>query len=252
MTTSSNPPAGFVRRVGAVLRRLGLDAPVGKIYDRTPTLPELRGPAAYLRSDRLWKALHSGGYTMLGSRRGRLLNRLARTCEETGVPGALVDCGTNNGGSAVMMSAGAPSREVWAFDSFEGLPPAGDLDPERAADWTGELKASEEKVREGFARFANPERLHVAKGWFEDTFPATVGSIGPVAVLHADGDWYESVKLTLETFYPNVSPGGFVVIDDYNDWEGARTATDDYRSKHGIDAPLVDTNLSGVYWQKPR
>ena len=74
-----------------------------------------------------------------------------------------------------MMSVGAPTREVWAFDSFEGLPPATERDPERAGSWAGELKASEEKVREGFRRFASPERLHVVKGWFEETFPATTG-----------------------------------------------------------------------------
>ena len=124
-----------------------------------------------------------------------------------------------------MMSSGAPTREVWGFDSFEGLPPAGEHDPERAAEWEGTLKASEAKVREAFARFAHPERLHLVKGWFEDTFPKTEPQIGQVAMLHADGDWYDSVLLTLETFYAKVSPGGFVVIDDYRAWEGAKIAT---------------------------
>ena len=89
------------------------------------------------------------------------------------MPGDLVDCGCFNGGSSVMMATGAPSRDVWAFDSFEGLPPAGVRDPERAHDWAGELVASEAKVREAFERFASPARLHVVKGWFQDTLPAT-------------------------------------------------------------------------------
>ena len=45
---------------------------------------------------------------------------------------------------------------------------------------------------------------------------------------------------------------GFVVIDDYNDWEGAKAATDEYRAAHGIDAPLVEIDISAAYWQKPR
>ena len=71
-------------------------------------------------------------------------------------------------------------------------------------------------------------------------------------MLHADGDWYDSVLLTLETFYPKVSPGGFVVIDDYSGWEGAKIATDEYRVTNGIDAPLVEVDGTAVYWQKPR
>ena len=93
---------------------------------------------------------------MISARRARALNRLARRCERERIPGAIVDCGTFNGGSATMMSSGAPTREVWGFDSFEGLPRAGEHDPERAAEWEGELKASEAKVREAFARFAPP------------------------------------------------------------------------------------------------
>jgi hypothetical protein len=42
------------------------------------------------------------------------------------------------------------------------------------------------------------------------------------------------------------------VIDDYNDWEGAKTATDEYRAEHGIDAPLREIDITAVYWQKPR
>jgi hypothetical protein len=149
------------------------------------------------------------------------------------------------------MSAGAPSREVWAFDSFEGLPDAGPRDPDHADDWVGELVASEAKVREAFERFASPERLHVVKGWFADSFQPTEGQIDRVAILHADGDWYESVKLTLETFEPKVSPGGFVVIDDYGAWEGAKEATHEYRTANRIDAPLVEIDHTAAYWRKP-
>jgi SAM-dependent methyltransferase len=250
--TDIGPSPTLARRVGAAIRPLGLDVPLGKLYDRLPAWRELRSPAAYVRSARLWRTLSREGFTMIGSRRARTLNRLARICEAAGIPGAIVDCGTFNGGSATMMSTGAPTREVWGFDSFEGLPPAGEHDPERAEGWQGELHASEAKVREAFERFAHPERLHVVKGWFQDTFPEAEPQIGQVAMLHADGDWYDSVRLTLETFYSKVSPGGFVVIDDYNDWEGAKAATDEFRAANGIDAPLVEIDISAAYWQKPR
>jgi O-methyltransferase len=238
-------------RVGGILRPLGLDVPLGKLYDAVPSVGELQRPGEYRRAAGLWRRLRAGGYTMIGSRRARALHRAGRICDLEQVAGDLVDCGCFNGGSAVMMSTGAPSREVWAFDSFEGMPKAGGRDPERAHDWTGQLVASEAKVREAFERYASLARLHVVKGWFEDTLPLTAPKVQRVAILHSDGDWYESVKLTLETFEPKVSPGGFVVIDDYGDWEGAREATDEYRAARRVSAPLVEIDHTAMYWRKP-
>jgi O-methyltransferase len=188
---------------------------------------------------------------MIGSRRARALRRMARVCDDERVPGDFVDCGCFNGGSSVMMSSGAPAREVWAFDSFEGLPEAGPRDPDRAGELVGQLVASEQKVREAFTRFASPERLHVVKGWFKESFPEAAPAVAQVAILHADGDWYESVKLTLETFEPKVSPGGFVVIDDYGHWEGAKEAALGYRAERGITAPLVEVDYTATFWRKP-
>jgi hypothetical protein len=243
-------PPSFRGRLGALLRALRLDGPLGALYDAAPSTHELAELREYRRAAGLWRHLQAGGYTMIGSRRARALRRMARVCDQDNVPGAFVDCGCFNGGSSVMMSSGAPSREVWAFDSFQGLPEAGPRDPYGAADLAGELVASEGKVREAFSRFAFPERLHVVKGWFAQTFPEAARAIERVAVLHADGDWYESVRLTLETFESKVSPGGFVVIDDYGYWEGAKAATHEYRASRGIDALLVEVDNTAVYWRK--
>ena len=186
---------------------------------------------------------------MLSSRRGRALHRLAATVERDRVPGALVDCGAWNGGSTVLLAAGAPSRDVWAFDSFEGLPEPGPLDGALSVGRGATLRGSEERLRAAVARYADRARLHVAKGWFADTFPVHAGRIDAVAVLHVDGDWYESVELTLETFHAKVPAGGFVVVDDYGHWEGARRATDEFRRAHGITAPLVKIDYTGRYWR---
>jgi O-methyltransferase len=238
-------------RVAALLPALHLEGPLGALHDAVPSARELADLREYRRAAGLWRHLQAGGYTMIGSRRARALRRMARACDQDNVPGAFVDCGCFNGGSSVMMSSGAPSREVWAFDSFEGLPEAGPRDPDSAHDLVGELVASEGKVREAFARFAFPERLHVVKGWFAGTFPEAAPAIKGVAILHADGDWYESVRLTLKTFEPKVSPGGFVVIDDYGFWEGAKEATHEYRASRGIAAPLVEVDQTAVFWRKP-
>ena len=187
---------------------------------------------------------------MLGPRRGRMLHRLAEEVDRAGVPGALVDCGVWNGGSTILLSAAAPRREVWAFDSFAGLPEPRELDGRESQSLGGELVGSEQKLREGVERFAHPERLHVRAGWFEETLEEAAGEIGAVAVLHCDGDWYDSVLLTLEVMYPLVSTGGFVVIDDYGTFPGAGRATDEYRLRAGEAAPLRRIDHTGRYWRK--
>ena len=63
-------------------------------------------------------------------------------------------------------------------------------------------------------------------GLFQETLRAT--HIPRIALLNIDADWYESVKLCLETFYDAVAPGGIVSIDDYGLWPGCRQAVDEF------------------------
>ena len=113
----------------------------------------------------------------------------------------------------------------------------------------GTCLGSERMLRQAFELHADPQRIEVVKGWFADTFPAHVDRIESVAVLHVDGDWYDSVKLTLEAFYDKVSPGGIVAIDDYGHWKGSRRAVDDFRAERGVVAPMTAVDYSGRYWR---
>jgi O-methyltransferase len=221
------------------------------LTDLAPTRDEIARPLRYAYSVLLWTRVRQRGYTMLGCRRGRTLYRLAREIDRRSIPGALVDCGVWNGGSTALLSAGAPTREVYAFDSFDGLPPSdAQVDGEHTVDRAGWCLGVEDNVRDALQRFGSPQRLHIVKGWFEDTFPREVDSVGPIAVLHADGDWYASVRLTLETFYDRISPGGFVAVDDYGVWSGARKAVDEFRSARSIEEPLTAVEAA-AYWRKP-
>jgi O-methyltransferase len=184
---------------------------------------------------------------MLASRHGRDLVRLAEDVERRGVPGDLVDCGVWNGGSTLLLASGAPSRDAWAFDSFEGLPEPTEVDPDYAREWVGKLVGSEQRLRQGFRDYGLENPLHVVKGWFEDTLPAQASKIDRIAVLHVDADWYESVALVLRTLYPKLTPGGWVIVDDYRTWSGAKLAVDEVRREMGLDAQI----LGHHYWQKP-
>jgi hypothetical protein len=43
-----------------------------------------------------------------------------------------------------------------------------------------------------------------------------------------DTDFYLSTKIELEVLYPRLVSGGYLVIDDYHSWDGARKAVDEY------------------------
>jgi hypothetical protein len=224
--------------------------PVKPVLRTTQLLPrrgELRDLRAWRRHAALHRRIRRSGHTILASRHGRDLVRLAEDVERRGVPGDLVDCGVWHGGSTLLLASGAPSRDMWAFDSFEGLPEPSELDPDFARDWGGKIVGSEERVRQGFRDYGLENPLHVVKGWFEDTLPSQAEEIDRIAVLHIDADWYESVRTVLRVLYPKLSPAGWVVVDDYAWLQGARRAVDEFRSELGIEAPMIGHH----YWQTP-
>lgn len=227
-------------RNGALYRR----------WDAAPRPAELADLDVYRRGLAIHRELWLGGYTMLGSRRGRMLHRLASQVAREGVTGAIVDCGVWNGGSTILMAVAAPDCDIWAFDSFSGLPTPSEVDGPKSFQFAGDCVGSEAQLREGIERYADPQRLHVRAGWFEDTIAAAAEEIGQVALLHCDGDWYDSVRLTLGVFYPLLSPGGFVVIDDYGTWPGAKLATDEYRRAVGDRRRVRRIDHTGRYWRK--
>jgi len=224
-----------------------------QVWESFPHRADVRDPAGYARGLRLaWRLF--GTYTMLFPLRARTLYRLARRADREGIPGALVDCGTWNGGSTALMSAGSPQRPIWAFDSFAGTSRATEEDglaPDELAFSAGQCRGEEAVLREVVARFGSPANLHVRAGWFDDTLAPAAPEVGPISLLHVDADWYEPVLLALETFYPQVSPGGWIVIDDYGALPGAARATEEFRKRVGDRAPLVTIDQTGRYWRKP-
>jgi O-methyltransferase len=193
------------------------------------------------------------GYTAVFVPRLVALYKLSEEINQRSVPGDIVECGVYNGGSAAIMASlcekSPISRNVWLFDSFEGLPKPSDKDGDEAPAYEGWCHGDLSKVKEVLRKLRIPEsRVHIVKGWFQDTFPSA--QIRDIAILHIDADWYESVKLCLEKFYDSVQPGGYIILDDYGDWEGCRIATDEFLQKRALDVKLIQVDYTGFYFQK--
>ena len=171
------------------------------------------------------------------------------------IPGDFVECGTALGGSAALMALTLRQlgvhRTLWLFDTFEGLPAPtlDDPDFEVANLYTGTCLGAIEEVQNLFTQLQVRDRVQFVKGLFQDTFPAF--AVSQIALLHIDGDWYESVKACLDNLYDKVSPGGIIQFDDYGYWQGARKAVDEFLDARGIRAPLKKLDYSGRLLVKP-
>jgi O-methyltransferase len=222
-------------------------------YFRNTSLTQ---PKSFRESFRMIRMVYSvRGYTAVFVPRLVALYKLSEEVNRLSLPGDFVECGVYNGGSAAIMASFCEKtklkRNIWLFDSFEGLPKPTEVDGHEAPAYEGWCHGDLAKVKRVFQIMGIPQdRVRVMKGWFQDTFPTV--EIPQIAILHIDADWYESVKLCLEKFYDCVQPGGYIVLDDYGDWLGCKIATDEFIKARALDVRLVQVDYTGFYFQKPK
>ncbi len=198
------------------------------------------------------------GYTLVGMRRLDNIQVCVDDVIANDIPGDLLEAGVWRGGTSMLMRAilkvrGVTDRVVWLADSFEGLPPPDvgqyPADEGMKLHEVANMAVSLERVKENFATFnLLDDQVKFLKGWFRDTLPDA--PVGDLAILRADGDMYESTIQILDNLYDKVSTGGYVIIDDYDDYPPCRQAVDEFRERRGITDPLVVVDWSAVYWQK--
>lgn len=193
------------------------------------------------------------GYTMAGRKRLDNLQHCIEQILRRQVPGDLLEAGVWRGGSCIFMrcaldALGDRERRVFAADSFEGMPvPAGESD---GWDYSNIdfLKVSLEQVKLNFGRFTTlDERTVFLKGWFADTLPTA--PVERLALLRLDGDMYSSTMDTLTHLYDKLSPGGFVIVDDYLSWPACKRAVDEFLQARGLRPDILAIDWTAVYWQ---
>lgn len=231
-----------------------------RMYDVRGNLPDLHAELLEARSNGRYfrrEPRNIGfGFSMIGRARLDSLQACVIDVLDQGVGGDLVECGVWRGGAAILMRAilgsrGDRTRTVWLADSFAGLPaPTAPQDTyDLSADVRPELAVPLETVKGNFELFGLlDERVRFLPGWFSDTLPTA--PISQIAVLRLDGDMYSSTVESLESLYDRVSPGGFVIIDDYGVVTGCRTAVDEFREMRGVAAPLIEVDHTCVFWRK--
>jgi O-methyltransferase len=219
-------------------------------------------------------------HTMVTTPRLISLVHQVRLCEATGIPGAYVECGVWKGGAMGLMALanlkyGTMRRDLHLFDAFtEICEPDEKVDGDRAVQearsWTrgggttgrltpltgfydafggpGSLEENVELLERTIGY--DSERIHYHEGWFQDTLPRDAESVGPIAILRLDGDWYASTKTCLEHLYDQVVSSGFVISDDYGTYDGCRKAVNEFIAQRGLHVQTHKVDSECIYWIK--
>ncbi|SFW72540.1 TylF/MycF/NovP-related O-methyltransferase [Amycolatopsis australiensis] len=184
---------------------------------------------------------------------------------ERRVPGDFIETGVWRGGTTIFMrgmlaALGCTDRRVWVADSFQGLPePDAEKFPAEAkahasstmTDAYQHFAVSRADVEANFAAFGLLDaQVRFLEGWFKDTLPTA--PVERLAVIRLDGDYYESTMDALTSLYDKLSPGGYVVVDDYGEdlWTYCRKAVDDFRRDRGLTGELTRVDSKCYYWRR--
>jgi hypothetical protein len=260
----------YLKLLRTCLTRNFADTGYSEIPKNTRTLLKTTRYAGYSLVQRFLRPLklalvqtnRPSGETMMGIGALENLHWCMHQVLKDQVPGDFIETGVWRGGGTIYMRAFLKtyqdqSRKVWVADSFEGLPkPKDEYEADRGSQlWASEyLAVTVDEVRKNFEFYdLLDDRVCFLKGFFSDTMP--IVPIDRIAVLRLDGDMYESTIVVLKHLYPKLSPGGFVIIDDYGMLPECNRAVDDYRKSMGIGDPVqiigyVHGSPLGAYWQK--
>jgi O-methyltransferase len=194
-------------------------------------------------------------YTQVHQVRQKNLVRLGEIINRENIPGAIVECGVLDGGTAALLGwatdGATPARPLHLFDAWKGLPETTAEDGVESSVWSGEVVGSPARVAAVLKKLAiAKDRIHFHRGWFDQTFPTVL--IPQVAIAHIDCDFYEPTKLCLQKWYPVLSVGGFMQFDDYDAFRGCHQAIDEFLAEHpDLKMDTVGDKTKAYFIRKP-
>lgn len=189
--------------------------------------------------------------TYLGPEKLNSLYDCVEGLQKSATSGDFVEFGVALGGSGICLAkALGGDRRYIGFDVFSRIPPPSTADGEdviarykiiesgRASGIGGDIYYGYaenllEVVKENFLSFGcrvDDETIILVAGLFQDTLP--MHNDISISLAHIDCDWYDPVSLCLNHTLQRMSAGGFIIVDDYNDWSGCRKATDEFLALH--------------------
>jgi len=129
--------------------------------------------------------------------------------------GNIIEFGAYKAGNAAFMAHVAhtvmPGTQVYALDTFAGMPPTDHaVDAHSGGDF-GDVDLAEIRAFVAAKKLTN---LHLVPGLFEDTASAIAATHAPFLLAHIDCDIHSAVACAYDTIRKAMSPGGYIVFDD--------------------------------------
>ncbi len=161
---------------------------------------------------------------LMTSNEAFLIHSLAKA--QSKIPGAIAEVGVFEGGSARMICESKGEVPLHLFDTFSGLPPAGEFDACVHRNKKNLYACNLESVQRYLHSFPN---VHFHKGVFPHSAVKLPGD-EVFSFVHFDVDLYKSTLSCLEYFYPRMSPRGVMLSHDYSILHGVRKAFSEFFS----------------------
>lgn len=171
---------------------------------------------------------------------------------ESGVDGAVCEFGCFAGTTSLFLQRTLESnnsnKKLYLYDSFEGLPEKSLKDHSALGEdfVPGELMANKSQLKLNFKKAnLSLRNVKIKKGWFSELKNKDLPK--HICFAFMDGDFYDSIKDSLELVKKRVAVGGIVVIDDFNNpaLPGAKKAVSEFlESNKSYSLIIEDKSLA--------
>ena len=164
-----------------------------------------------------------------------LIYSIARTQE--GLEGDMAEIGVYQGGSAKLICEAKKKRNLFLFDTFEGLPDVSDVDTHFGKKFWKKNQfnnTSEQQIRIFLKDYDN---VKIVKGVFPNSAEPIENA--KFSFVHLDVDLYKSTVDCLRYFFPRMINGGIILIHDFHT-DGIKKAIKEFSSENPIH--IIDLN----------
>lgn len=153
--------------------------------------------------------------------------------------GDYIELGTHKGLSAKCIYKMMPDdANFYILDTFEGFV-KDDIVVEKSIynnAWTvgNFAPTSPEEVVNYVTDGKNPENVIAVKGWFPESYEGLEDRSW--RLVHIDLDLYQPIKKACEILWPQLVPGGMIIVHDYGcyGFPGAKMAVDEFCASVGV------------------
>ena len=154
------------------------------------------------------------------------------------IPGCIIECGVFKGVSLIRFATflkllKKQNKKIIAFDAFgkhTTTKISSDYKRRKKLLSHGKEAISEKQLMKVLRLKSLEKNIELIRGDITETVPRYLKSNPKmkISLLNLDVDFYEPSMAILKNFYPKLSKGGILMLDDYGIWDGETIAVDEY------------------------